>query len=145
MDREFGDPHTLKLRFNHGGVSVANLERAIDWYRDKLGFEVERLFELPAVPARVAMVRSGDLRFELFEAENSIPLPADRSIPNRDLLTQGNKHVCFEVDDLPAVKRILRDRGVEIALELERGTVFILDDTGNIIEIIEPRAPKLQP
>jgi len=83
------DPRTTELRFHHGGVSVPNLEEAIAWYQQMLGFEVERRFPIPQIPANVAIIKRGALRFELFEVPNANPLPEDRRFPDRDNRTIG--------------------------------------------------------
>ena len=80
----------IELKFHHGGISVPDLEASIRWYHDTLGFEVEQRFEIPKAHARVAMIRRGSLRMELFEVEDAKPLPEDRRLPDRDLKTHGN-------------------------------------------------------
>jgi len=62
----------LKFWFHHGGVSVPDLEDALRWYRDVLGFELEYRRPLPSVPCEMAMIRNGPLRMELFE----VPVPS---------------------------------------------------------------------
>ena len=64
--------------FHHGGVSVPDLEQAITWYRDILGFALERRFRIEPAKADVAFVRRGTLRFELFEVADAAPLPLPR-------------------------------------------------------------------
>ena len=104
------DPTTTELRFHHGGVSVPNLEEAIAWYQQMLGFEVELAFPIPQIPASVAIIKRGALRFELFEVPNANPLPEDRRFPDRDNRTIGNKHVAFAVADVgpPSSSRVPR-------------------------------------
>ena len=53
--------------FHHGGVSVPDLDAAIDWYARVLGFEVEKRFYIEPAKSHTAMIRRGPLRFELFE------------------------------------------------------------------------------
>ena len=130
----------LTLNFHHGGVSVPDLEQAIDWYRETLGFELEKQFSIPAANARVAMVRRGDLRFELFEVEDAAPLPEDRRHPDRDLKTHGTKHVAFKVNDVEAFLQEMTDKGADIALVVREkfGTgFFIRDCAGNLIEFVD--------
>lgn len=128
------------FEFHHGGVSVPNLEQAIDWYHDVLGFDVEKRFEIAAAGAKVAMIRKGNLRFELFEVENAEPLPDDRRIPNRDLQTHGNKHLAFRVDDGEAFLRHMNEKGADIALVVRESFgmgFFVRDCAGNLIEFVE--------
>lgn len=128
------------FEFHHGGVSVPSLDEAIDWYRDMLGFEVERKFPIPAANAEAAIIRRGNLRFELFEVADASSLPDDRRFPNRDLATHGNKHVAFRVDDIESFLEILETRGADIAMvvrEKHGKGFFIRDCAGNLIEFLE--------
>ena len=128
-----------RLTFHHGGVSVPDLAEAIDWYRSMLGFEIEKEFPIPAANARVAMIRRGELRFEIFEVADAEPLPEDRRFPDRDVRTHGNKHVAFRVDDIEAMLQSLKDKGADIALVVREqfGTgFFVRDCAGNLIEFV---------
>jgi methylmalonyl-CoA/ethylmalonyl-CoA epimerase len=95
-------PLVPRLRPHHLGVSVPDLELAIDWYGRMLGFELESREAIKAIPASVAFLRRKDFRIELFRVPGAKSLPRDRQIPNLDLRTHGNKHLCFEV---PAYRR----------------------------------------
>jgi catechol 2,3-dioxygenase-like lactoylglutathione lyase family enzyme len=130
----------IELRFHHGGVSVPDLEASIRWYREVLGFEVEHRFEIPKAHAKVAMIRRGALRMELFEVQDGKPLPEERRVPDRDLQTHGNKHVCFGVQSVDAAERELRAKGVDIVFVgrvMQPPNIFMRDNSGNLIEFIE--------
>jgi methylmalonyl-CoA/ethylmalonyl-CoA epimerase len=138
-------PAVTRWRAHHFGISVPDLNAAIAWYRDMLGFEVEKRVSIPQIPAEIAFVRRGDFRIEIFQVEGAAPLPADRRIPNRDLHTHGNKHMCFEVPDVPAAVKRLRERGADIAFEISaehhpdgNPTAFVRDVAGNLIEFLQP-------
>lgn len=131
----------FELKHHHGGVSVPDLEASINWHRDVLGFEVEQRFEIPKANAKVAMIRRGPLRMELFEVAGAKELPEDRRVPDRDLKTHGNKHVCFAIQSVDDVEKEFRAKGVDIVFvgrfkEL-RPNIFIRDNFGNLIEFIE--------
>jgi methylmalonyl-CoA/ethylmalonyl-CoA epimerase len=135
--------NTLEFWHHHGGVSVPDLDAAIAWWRDVLGFVVERRFPIPAIPAEVAMVRNGPLHIELFAVTGAKPLPAERRQPDTDVHTHGNKHVAFAVHDVRAFADELRKRGADIVWvrEMPHGSnIFIRDNAGNLIEFVqEPR------
>ena len=128
----------VDLKFHHGGISVPNLEASIAWYAAMLGFEVEKRFEIAAIPAKIAMLRRGDLRLELFEVPGATALPEERRHPNPDLHTHGNKHVAFAVRDIDAAERELRARGADIVLvgRFDHGNLFLRDNAGNLVELI---------
>ena len=108
------------LRPQHFGISVPDLDAAVDWYQRMLGFSLEERLFMAKIPAHIAFVQRADFRIEIFQVEGAAPLPDDRRVPNRDLETHGNKHMCFEVPDVPAASAALRSAGADIAVE---GTV----------------------
>lgn len=125
--------------FHHGGVSVPDLEDAISWYGDMLGFEVEKRFHIPPAKADAAMLKRGSLRFELFQAEGAKPLPDERRMPNSDLQTHGNKHVAFHVADLEGFISAMEAKKADIAyiVRADHGkAVFLRDCAGNLIEFV---------
>jgi methylmalonyl-CoA/ethylmalonyl-CoA epimerase len=130
-----------ELKHHHGGVSVPDLEASITWHREVLGFEVECRFEIPPANAKVAMLKRGPLRMEIFEVAGAQPLPEDRRLPNRDLKTHGNKHVCFAIQSVAETEREFRAKGVDIVfvggLPGLPPNIFIRDNFGNLVEFIE--------
>jgi methylmalonyl-CoA/ethylmalonyl-CoA epimerase len=130
--------------FHHGGISVPDIAAAIDWYRRVLGFEVEKQFYIEAAKAKAAMIRKGPLRFELFEPEESMPLPEDRRHPPRDLLTHGNKHIAFRVESIDDFLAEMEGKGADIAFVVREAFgkgCFIRDCAGNLIEFVEEPCP----
>ncbi|MGI4855579.1 MAG: VOC family protein [Janthinobacterium lividum] len=134
------------LRVHHFGISVPDLEAAVAWYGAMLGFVLESRMTIEQIPARIAFVRREQFRIEIFEVPGAAPLPADRRMPNLDLRTHGNKHLCFEVASVPEAVAGLHAHGADIAFELAvdgRPTAFIRDVAGNLIELLEPFAADL--
>lgn len=129
----------LQFWFHHGGVSVPDLEASLRWYKEVLGFELERRFPIPQIPAEVAIIRNGPLRLELFQVEGAAPADPDRSLPNKDVRTHGNKHVAFAVADLQAFVLELRRRNADIVFVMEAdfgSNAFIRDNAGNLLEFL---------
>ncbi len=126
--------------FHHGAVSVPNVEEAVAWYRDMLGFEVEVRFWIEAAKAKVAMMRKGPLRFEIFEVEGAKPLPEERRTPPSDLTIHGNKHVAFRVADLDLFLDEMNGKKADIAFIVREefgNACFLRDCAGNLIEFVE--------
>jgi len=127
------------LRAHHFGISVPDLEAAVAWYQRMLGFSLEERLFIEKIPAHIAFVKRGDFRIEIFQV--AAPLPDDRRTPNLDLKTHGNKHMCFEVPDVPAAVAALRAAGADIAFETRvdgNPTAFVRDCAGNLIEFLQP-------
>lgn len=110
---------------------VADLDDAVAFYRDGLGFDVE-LWPSPAF----AMLYHGDLRL-LLSAPGAHVLP-DGSRPGPG----GWNRLLIQVPDLAAAVDALRARGVPFRHDIVTGVTVrqaLLDDpSGNPVELFEP-------
>jgi len=136
-------PFARRLKPEHVGISVADLEASVVWYREMLGFSVDKVVDVPDDIGRVALMSHGDFRLELFEIPGAASLSDDRRYPDRDLRTQGVKHMAYAVPDVATLVADLKSRGVEIAWDVvvhDGFTVaFVRDNSGNLVELIERR------
>ncbi len=142
MKTALGPPN---FGFHHGGVSVPDLDAAIAWYADMLGFAVEARFTLPGGGAQVAMMVRDAVRMELFEVSGADPLPMERRDPQSDLMTHGNKHVAFAVTNIDAFLSYAKNNDADIALVVREdfgSGCFLRDCAGNLIEIVEAPAQR---
>lgn len=130
------------IAHHHGGISVPSLAESVAWWREMLGFEVDQEIDVPAIPAKIAMMKRGSLRIELFEVPGAQPLPPERSSVHDDLHTHGHKHIAFAVPDLDAVVAEMTARGADIAMHRRApwgGFLYIRDKAGNLIEFCEQK------
>ena len=130
----------LELKHHHGAMSVPDLDASICWFADVLGFAVEKRFDIPAIPAKVAMLRREELRVELFEVAGAKSLPDERRHANTDLKTHGNKHLAFAIRNVDEAAAELQRRGADIEFigRFEFGAnIFVRDNAGNLIEFVE--------
>jgi methylmalonyl-CoA/ethylmalonyl-CoA epimerase len=138
-------PDAFQIIPHHCGISVPDLEASIIWYRDMLGFSVEKRLTLDVVPAKIVYMKHGEFHIELFQIEGAAPLPEDRRHPDLDICTHGNKHVAFAVKDVHKFINTLKKRGVDIAMDVNmienKAMAFIRDNAGNLIEIVETGSP----
>lgn len=113
---------------------VDDLEAAVVFYRDLLGFDVE-LWPSPTF----AMLYHGDLRLLLTVPGEPHVLP-DGSMP----APGGHNRISLLVDDLTAEVAALRRGGAHVLSEITAGiavdTVLLQDPAGNPVELVEPRA-----
>lgn len=124
----------------HVGISVKNMEEALDWYKRNLDFELVKDDYVPPLGARICFIRNGDFEIELFQYDDPKPIPEDRLKPNSDLQTVGTKHVAFEVPDMKALKEKFLANGVDIAHEVMmegNNVMFVRDCSGVLIEFIQ--------
>ena len=131
------------LSFHHVGISVANLDESIAWYKEMLGFEeVMRMDQGATIKnMKIGHIRRGNCYIELFQVEGAQPLPEYRRDPNADLGVHGVKHFGLQVSDAHAAIEELKAKGVEIAMGPVDSPgvvfVFIRDNSGNTFELIE--------
>jgi catechol 2,3-dioxygenase-like lactoylglutathione lyase family enzyme len=95
------------------GLVVEDLEKAKSFYT-KLGFNIDLELDLPAIQIRNAFVSLAGTKLELIEAYPGVKLPY-----HRDGVIN---HMTFEVDDIEASMRELKDLGVEFITELQAVT-----------------------
>lgn len=140
---------------HHIGVSVANLEEAIDFYHDVLGLEFSRepspVFDdpnmgpaigVPGAALRQACFQCGDAQVEL--QEYTAPDPPNRAPPPPNAI--GAAHIAFRVSDIEAAKRALEEKGIRFLSDVnvvDEGTiagwrwVYFHDPAGNTLELLE--------
>jgi glyoxylase I family protein len=137
----------------HVGVCVSDVERSVRFYRDALGFEIERDLRVEGEPSdtllglsgvrlhAVYLVRDG-LRLELlhYDSPRSPALPPPRAM--NDL---GFTHLSLQVADVDRAAVELREAGAEI-VETTRirvagveVAVFVRDPDGLPIELVRAR------
>lgn len=147
-------------RFSHLGICVTDLERALRFYRDLLGFAHEAEVEVAGEPTdtllrlrgtqlrAVFLVRDG-VRVELL-AFASPPGPPARTRPMHE---PGLTHLSFRVDDLDATLAALRAAGERVLEdtvirfpEWQAGAAFVTDPDGQLIELVQrPGDPESPP
>ena len=122
----------------HMCFTVSDLERSVEFYRDKMGFR--QAFDLNLDGGRVRGVYfhvGGRTFIELFEGE-----------PKQSSEAGSFRHFCIEVADINKMVGALRDRGVEVS-DPEMGKdgsyqAWVEDPDGNRIELHQYTQDSLQ-
>lgn len=128
----------LNLHFHHATASVADMNRAIKWYEEKLGFKVILHKRLDADTDLAWLVIPG-FRIDLIQYRGSTRGP----IPANHLSTQGWAHIVFSVPNVDKAYAALKARGVNlpeplVTLDnLHIRTSHFPDSEGNWLEIYE--------
>jgi catechol 2,3-dioxygenase-like lactoylglutathione lyase family enzyme len=147
-------------RIDHAGVTVADVERSLRFYRDTLGLrvisdsiltspELAALLGLDSVELRSVDLDSGDGR--VFELLHYIR-PAGRHVDyeSRDPATG---HVAFTVDDLEAVRERITAGGGKVISSAPLHVhspggafdgaicLYVRDPDGMILELVQRRRP----
>lgn len=113
---------------------VRDIDRAIDFYTQRLGFKLDRKH-----PPAFAQVSSTNLKLVLSGpgASGSRPMPDGQSQE-----PGGWNRVILQVADLPARIEALKKAGLHFRNEMETGPggrqIQLEDPDGNAIELFEP-------
>jgi glyoxylase I family protein len=140
---------------HHVAISVPDLDRALTFYRDLLGFEVvqrsgwdgdnpdaDRAIGLPRTAARMAMLKAANAYVELWQylhpvPENLVARPCDLGYP----------HMALQIRDMPVEYQRLKEGGMEFVGEPvdfgNSSAIYGRDPFGNVIELYEIRDPKI--
>ena len=114
------------LGIEHTALSVSDLDRSIEFYRDVIGLEVIRILDcdvdsklgkvvgLDPCKARIAHLQRGEVMLELFEYQT----PRGEEIKkSRTQADHGYIHIGFTSDDTRADYEKLRKKGIEFISE----------------------------
>ncbi|EMA69872.1 glyoxalase/bleomycin resistance protein/dioxygenase [Halorubrum aidingense JCM 13560] len=135
------------LTAHHVGITVSDLDRAVDFYTETFGLEVVAEFavggeafaeavDVAGAEAEFAHLDAGDAIVELVAYE-----PAGEKTPDPELNRPGATHLGLSVDDVDDFYTTL-DEGVE-TLSPPRTTasgttvLFVRDPDGNLIEVLD--------
>lgn len=95
------------MAYDHGAFRVSNLEKAIGFYTEKLGFTFLFKNENPAHQEKYAFLEYQGARLELIETTDAVYKPV---MPEKPFCP----HLCFETDDMDAVIAMLKENGIEL-------------------------------
>ncbi|GAA0513741.1 Catechol 2,3-dioxygenase [Halorubrum aquaticum] len=132
---------------HHVGITVSDLDRAVDFYAEVFGLDVVAEFSVggeafadavdaAGASASFAHLAADGIRLELVEYD-----PEGEPMPERSLDRPGATHLGLGVDDVAAFHDGLAD-DVETLSEprtTESGTtiLFVRDPDGNLIEVLD--------
>ena len=141
------------LETRHIGINVQDMDRALHFWRDVMGLEVElevwnegefidRLQNLEGVNVHIIKLAAADgsLIELLMDVAHPTPLP---DAEHNRLCDRGIRHIAFTVADVGESYRILREEGCEVLGEPITSpdnyakVFFARDPEGNLLEIVE--------
>jgi methylmalonyl-CoA/ethylmalonyl-CoA epimerase len=138
------------LGLDHVGVAVSDLDAAIAFYRDLLGFQVVHREDNLDQQVSEVMLSSGDGVLGRNQLQLLLPF-AENSVLQRFLVRRGGgglHHVAYAVSDVRSASKILRQCGVRVLYDAPRaGTrgsqinfVHPRDAGGVLLELVEHTA-----
>ena len=123
-------------------ISVPNLEEAVKWYQEKLGFKYVLYRDLKPINARAVTLELNEFVVQLFELPDSKRFSPVAQNLREHLVPHGFAQMGFKVSDIKATFNELKARNVEIVTEPELNKqlkfwwFFIKDNNGNFIEFV---------
>lgn len=129
---------------HHGCISVADLDRSIEFYSRVLGFELESRRYLPGISLEIAFLRSGRDRIEIVCHDEPQALPEFAKTETDDFRVIGTKHLSFGTDDPDGLHVFLAGQGVEGLTEIFENNpsyryFFFRDPDGIGLEVVSPK------
>jgi catechol 2,3-dioxygenase-like lactoylglutathione lyase family enzyme len=137
---------------HHTAISTGNIERALRFYRDLLGFTevfsssweagtevVDKIVGLKDSSAQVVMLRAGNACVELFQYKTPEPKPSE---VNRPVCDHGITHLCLQVQDIDAEYARLKEAGMRFHCPPQMAgnglrVTYGRDPDGNVVELLE--------
>ncbi len=136
---------------HHVGISVADIERSITFYRDIFGMEqacevfpfggeqYARIMDLQSPEGRMCVMARGSLMLELFEFTGPEPAKQD---PDYPVANRGITHFGVWVEDIEATQQRMAGAGVRFHSEVQRfpggmKATYGRDPDGNVFELLE--------
>src|SRR5437016_10074378 len=143
---------------DHTGITVANLERSLGFWRDVLGFELSHrphhtgdlaseVTGVPGAEISIAVLKGYGHKIELLE----YIAPADRKRVDLRPCDVGSLHVAFTVDNLDAVLSAIAASGwravgkpqiLKTGPNARKRVVYVRDPDGTTIEFMQPPLAK---
>ncbi|MEY2561578.1 MAG: hypothetical protein QOG51_1993 [Verrucomicrobiota bacterium] len=140
---------------DHTGITVANLERSLDFWRDTLGFELShRAHQSGDLAAEITGVPGAEISLAVLKTPTGhkielleYPAPPDRKHFEPRPCDVGSAHIALTVDDLDAVLSAIVPFGWKAAGEPQtlrsgpnagKRVAYVRDPDGTTIEFMQP-------
>ncbi|MGH3780034.1 MAG: VOC family protein [Pseudonocardiaceae bacterium] len=133
----------IPFRLFYVTISTPNIDRAVMWYREKLGYQVYTRKDFPEFGTRIAVLEVGDFRLEILEQKDAVPMGIPRHDPPDHTNVHGISQFAVLVENLDEKIAELRQRDVatvwvkRVDYDLKLSFQFIKDCDGNLIQLVE--------
>jgi lactoylglutathione lyase len=121
--------------FGHIAIKVKDLEKSLDFYVNKLGFEYFLDLKRDDGTVWIVYLRITDTQFlELFPGAEGDRAPGKEA--------NGVNHLCLTIEDMPATVARMKANGVTMLSEMKQGidgnpNAWVEDPDGNRYELME--------
>lgn len=127
-------------------LSVRDVDQAVGWYQDHLGFERYKSMDLPDYGMRIAFLEHNGFKLELIEKQNSLPLKERLPDLEDEIFVHGYKKLAFCVQDVEALAARLKAAGVKFLFDVSEDETdperrvkwcMVTDPDGNWIQFFQ--------
>jgi lactoylglutathione lyase len=121
--------------FGHIAIKVKDLEKSLDFYVNKLGFEYFLDLKRDDGTVWIVYLRITDTQFlELFPGAEGDRAPGKEA--------NGVNHLCLTIEDMPATVARMKANGITMLSEMKQGidgnpNAWVEDPDGNRYELME--------
>lgn len=120
----------MNYEFEHFGISVSDIEKAVDCYRNYFGFEIIREFDKPELGLRGVLLKLGNNKLELVQ-----PYSYKSNNLLGKLLQIERSHVAVNVQDFRAAYDTLKESSSIITEIIDDRFFFCETQEGIIVEV----------
>ena len=120
---------------NHIALKVLDIKKVSNFYIDVLGFtKVKQLYDEAGKIRAIVLSAMEKVFLELFFFDD-----ANTQI---GFVSSGYMHICFEVDDIFKIEKMLEEKRVQFKQRNKRGKdgnyqLFVVDPEGNELEFVQ--------
>ncbi|MCJ7446957.1 MAG: VOC family protein [Bacteroidales bacterium] len=123
------------MKFDHGAFQVSDINKAIKFYIEKLGFKLKSQSINEEEHEAYAFIELGEARIELIQ---DLITPFKK----QEIVKPFCPHFCMEIDDMKKGMELLKKNNINIIrgpLEIkdEETWVYFSDPDNNILEYIQ--------
>ncbi len=134
-------PNRISTHMLHAGIRVTNVDAALKFYRDQLGFQEIWRGGAQEGDLRWINLRTPGTRGDYIELMISAPTVTREQLGSM-------QHVCLEVADVQAAQKMVASRGVDAPKNQPKigrngkWQMNLFDPDGSRVELMEPRVAK---
>lgn len=138
-----GQDQALELTANFSAIIVSDIDTTIEWYGEKLGFQVVDRIDLPERGLKQANLQRGSLRLELIELAQTLAIDNVLADEPRGTKVEGFFKIGFSVTDFDKWVEDLESKNAEFHGSVVndkisgKRMVIIRDPSGNRIQLFE--------
>jgi len=119
------------IRLDHIAVLVENLDDALSFWQDQLGFQLERVETISSMDVKIAFLPVGESEIELVQ-----PTTEDSGLAKYlQKRGPGLHHICIEVENIRTKLADLEEKGVRL---IDDGPVTM--DDGRQLAFLHPKS-----